>query len=435
VSETVIIRPQPGPQETFLRTKADIAIFGGSAGGGKTYSLLLEPLRHVNNPGFNGTIFRRESPEILNAGGLVDESSKIYPYLGAVFNKTRLLWTFPSGASVRFSHLQYEEDKHAWMGSQLCLIGWDELTRFTEDQFWYLLSRNRSLCGVKPYIRATCNPDPFSFVKRLLAPWLDRTYPNPAASGELRHFIRDNGLIHWVDATTPDAKSLTFIRSSIYDNKILLKQNPEYLANLKALPAIERARLLDGDWEAVQHGSLFQRKWFPILPTAPECLQKVRFWDLAATDSKRADYTAGVLLGKAADNSLCVLDVKQTRGTPHEIEGLIRKTAEEDGNSVAIWMEQEGGSSGKIVIDHYTRNVLQGFTFKGSPPKVSKVERANPVASFAERCSIPLLKNYWNDAFINELLAFPNPNVHDDMVDALSGAFAALNAKRIVRYV
>ncbi len=90
-----------------------------------------------------------------------------------------------------------------------------------------------------------------------LAPWLDRAHPQKAASGELRWFIRVDGKICWVDEGTPDARSVTFVRASVYDNKILLAKDPGYLSNLKALPAVDRARLLDGDWDVKREGLVY----------------------------------------------------------------------------------------------------------------------------------------------------------------------------------
>jgi hypothetical protein len=151
---------QPGPQQDFIATSADIAIYGGAAGGGKTYALLLEPLRHMDNSQFGAVIFRREAVQIMNEGGLFDTSYPIYSELGGHPKLSpQTVWTFPSNASIRFAHLHNEHDVNDWQGAQIPFIGYDELTHFTEQQFWYMLSRNRSMCGVRPYIRATCNPD------------------------------------------------------------------------------------------------------------------------------------------------------------------------------------------------------------------------------------------------------------------------------------
>ena len=261
----VEIRPQPGPQELFLSTPADIAIYGGAAGGGKTFALLMESMRHITNPKFGGVIFRRTMKQVTQEGGIWDESTMLFPGLKGSPNLTERYWTFPSGATISFAGLEHEHDKLNFQGAQLAYIGFDELTHFTEGQFFYLLSRNRSLCGVKPYIRGTCNPGP-GWVKKLLAPWVDKSFPNPAKSGELRWFRRDMDQLIWMDEkpvrtpckcleTTcqncfPPEKSLTFIRASVFDNKILLEKNPGYVTNLMAQNEYEKASLLRGEWDA-----------------------------------------------------------------------------------------------------------------------------------------------------------------------------------------
>jgi hypothetical protein len=269
VAPRATIRPQRGLQETFLSTSADIAIAGGSAGSGKTWSLLLEPVRHVTNPGFGGVIFRRESPQITNPGGLWDESQPLYACLGAVPMRSSLEWRFPSGAKMTFAHMEYDKDRLAWDGSQVPYIGFDQLEHFLESQFWYMLSRSRSMCGVRPYIRATCNPVPEDdrvggWLPKLLAWWIDQDtgYPIWPRSGVIRWFVRVNDGIVWGDSAEELAarlphvpvtdlrpKSLTFIPGTLEDNPALLRANPDYRANLQALPLVERERLLWGNWK------------------------------------------------------------------------------------------------------------------------------------------------------------------------------------------
>lgn len=126
----------------------------------KTFGLLLEPLRYMNNPDYNATIFRRDYTQVTSPGGLWDSSRKIYRYVkGSQPLKTpKLHWTFKRGASVNFAHLGCDEDCDDWQGSQLTMMGFDELTHFSEYQFFYMLSRNRTDSGVKPYVRATWQP-------------------------------------------------------------------------------------------------------------------------------------------------------------------------------------------------------------------------------------------------------------------------------------
>lgn len=264
------LKPQAGPQHAFAACDADIAVYGGAAGGGKTWSLLIDPLRWVGDPLFRGVIFRRTYPEITVSGGLWDESQELYPLVGGRSASTRLEWRFPSGASIVFRHLEHEKSKRSWQGAQTTYQGWDELTHYTSTQFFYVaLSRSRSRARVRPYIRATCNPEP-GWVKDFLAPWVDRKFDGPPArSGEVRAFVRVSGEVRWVPLGTPKSKTLTFIKASVYDNKILLRSDPDYLANLEALLPVDRARLLEGDWDVRREGLVYPGFESCLVESAP----------------------------------------------------------------------------------------------------------------------------------------------------------------------
>lgn len=248
----VSFAPNPGPQTEFYNSDADIVIYGGQAGGGKTFALVLEAAKHTKVKGFTAVIFRRTLADQKKAGGPWDQSYSLYRSLGGNDNQTELKWKFPSGASIAFGHLEHEKNKMDWDGSEITYIGFDELIHFTESQFFYLLSRNRSTCKIKPYVRATTNPGP-GWVKRLVAPWIDPLHEQHAQPGEKRWFTRDeNDAIKWVAAGTPGALSMTYIPASRYDNPPLMaKHGADYDAKLNALPADQRRRLKDGDW----HGS------------------------------------------------------------------------------------------------------------------------------------------------------------------------------------
>ena len=282
------IMPQPGFQERALATKADIAIIGGSAGGGKSFALLMEAARHQDVAQFSSVFFRRTSPQITNAGGLWDASQKIYPLLGAVSRENSMDWRFRGGAMVQMRHMQHENDRLAWQGTEVALIIFDELTHFTSKQFWYLLSRNRSTCGVRPYVRCSCNPEPDHWVAELVEWWIVQQefqadgspnprygLPIPERAGVLRYFTRHEDQMVWgatpeeVRAKAPhlftgplanvQPKSLTFIPGSVYENTKLLEIDPGYLGNLMAQDAAEKAILLDGNWKVKVDGlALYQ---------------------------------------------------------------------------------------------------------------------------------------------------------------------------------
>ena len=137
------IKPQRGPQEEFLSAQADIAIYGGAAGGGKSFALLMEPLRHIAKPGFSAVFFRRSTTQIRNPGGLWDESRKLYAPLGLTGKQTTLEWTHAIGGRIKLAHLEHEDTVYDWQGAQVALICFDELTHFTQSQFFYTESADR----------------------------------------------------------------------------------------------------------------------------------------------------------------------------------------------------------------------------------------------------------------------------------------------------
>jgi len=180
-------------------------------------------------------------------------------------------------------------------------------------------------------------------------------------------------------------------------------------------------------------GALFQRHWFGVVDRAPSLVRRVRAWDLAATPKDEAkardpDWTAGVLLGRDAAGTFYVLDVRRLRGTPQQVQALVRGTAESDGRGVPIWMEQEPGSAGVTVIDHYLR-LLAGFNFRGERSTGSKADRAQPLAAQAEGGAVKLVRGTWNADFLDEVELFPFGG-HDDIVDATALAFGRLAARK-----
>ena len=174
----------------------------GAAGGGKTYALLLEECRNSDNSLFNSVLFRRNNTQIFTNGGLWDSAMALLPLIGARPKKTpKPCFIFPSGAKVTFDHLERYSDCLSYQGSQIVFIGFDELTHFDEDVFWYMLSRNRSDSGIPGYIRATTNPDPDSWVRTFIDWWIGPDgLAIPERSGKIRWFIRINGEVHWGDS-------------------------------------------------------------------------------------------------------------------------------------------------------------------------------------------------------------------------------------------
>jgi predicted phage terminase large subunit-like protein len=452
-----IITPQKGAQERFLASKAQICIYGGAAGGGKTCGMLIDALRWKDVQGFGAVFFRKNYNQIFSQGGLWDESMKLYNGVRRAYPQLgRGRWVFrdkngKEAAKISFAHIERDQEVYKWQGSQICGLYFDELTHFSERIFFYMLSRNRSLCGVTPYVRASTNPDADSWVAKFIDWWIDPEtgYPIKERSGAIRWMLRRDEQIYWADTkeelieqfhlVTPEEvaepKSVTFIASTIYDNQILLKSNPSYLANLKALPVVERERLLQGNWKIKPAAGLFFKRTQVrhILDTDPlDVISWARAWDLAATaedEGGEPAYTAGVLMGKRKDGTYVIADVINKRLAANEVRQLIKLTAEQDRAKykvVHIRLPKDPGQAGKDQAQNYIK-FLSGFAVKAVAETGSKEARAEPVAAQWQAGNIDLVYGAWNEMYLDQLESFPMSR-YKDMVDATSAAFTELDS-------
>lgn len=449
------IRPQAGPQEAFLSSPADICIYGGAAGGGKTFGMLLDALHYVNVQGFGAVFFRKNHNQIFSEGGLWDNSVDLYSELpNAVPLMGLSQWKFENAkgrsvSKVSFRHIERDLDLGKWQGSQICGLYFDELTHFSEKTFFYMFSRNRSLCGVKPYTRASCNPDADSWVAKFIEWWIDPEtgYPIPERSGKIRWFIRIDEVIHWADTreelwerfnlvsdmARSKPKSVTFIAASVFDNKALMEKDPGYLANLEAMPLVERERLLHGNWKIKAAAGLFFKRTHvkDLLKAVPtDVVRWVRCWDLAAsekTESGDPAYTAGVLIGKRSNGRYIVADVINRQMSASDVRKTILMTAQMDRNrygDVRIRLPQDPGQAGKEQAQSYTK-FLAGFNVTTELESGSKVSRAEPLAAQWQAGNFDLLEGEWNDPYLLQLENFPDGKLKD-MVDASANGFLEL---------
>jgi hypothetical protein len=224
------------------------AFFGGAAGGGKSDCLVIEALRQVNVPNYKALILRKTYDSLKE---LVEKSMYYYPQAckKARFNGSALTWTFPSGAKIRFGNVQAKNFKTKYQGQQYDFIAFDELTHFTWEEYSWFFSRNRpSGPGTVCYIRSTGNPGGIGHG------WVKNRFVTPMPAGTP---IKEKTSIDGPGGTKYEFdRSRVFIPSTVFDNQILLKNDPNYLASLDALPAAERAALLEGNWDSF-HGQCF----------------------------------------------------------------------------------------------------------------------------------------------------------------------------------
>ena len=302
-----------------------------------------------------------------------------------------------------------------------------------------MLSRNRSTCGVRPYIRGTCNPDPDSFVAELIVWWIDQEtgYPIKERGGVIRWFCRVNDKIAWgasrqelIDQHVPECepKSFTFIPSTIHDNPALLKKDPGYLANLKALDVVTQARLLGGNWKIRPAAGLyFRREWVSVVDVAPADLDEVRYWDLAATEydgTNDPDWTVGWRMGRCRKTKrFYVKHVYRDRVGPFEVRQSLKNLASSDGTSVRIGLPQDPGQAGKAQAKDMVLD-LSGYSVSARPERGDKVTRFGPFSAQCKAGNVLFVRGDWNEAVFCSLESFDgNPKKHDDDADAAGGAF------------
>lgn len=419
------IPQKPTPhQAAFLLCNQREVFFGGSASGGKSSALLMAALQYVEHPQYRALLLRRTFQDLSQPGALIDRSKEWLKHTDAKWNESRKEWLFPSGAIVKFGYMDSENDKFNYQGAEYKFVGFDELTQFTEPMYTYLFSRlrrNMDQTGIPIRIRSAGNPGGIGHE------WVKKRFKSD---------IEEDPSLN--------AKRI-FIPAGLDDNPHVDKE--DYEESLAELDPVTRAQLRNGDWDIVAEGNLFKEAWFDgrmldAIPTGVSIIRKVRYWDLASTDEEKVrekkgdrDFTASCLMALGDDGNVYVLEMSQDRKSPAEIERLVKTKANRDAQpsraSTMIYMEEEPGASGVNTINMYARYVLMGYPFYGDKPGANKVERARPASSASENGYIYLIRGSWTTTFIREACAFPN-GIHDDMVDAFTGAFSKVAMSAIM---
>ena len=234
--ENVIFKANEGPQEEFLAAGETDVLYGGAAGGGKSYAMLIDPLRFAHRSAHRAIILRRSMPELRE---LIDKSRELYPkaFPGAKYKEVEKMWTFPSGAKMEFGFLERDADVYRYQGQAYSFIGFDEITHLPTEFAWnYLGSRLRTTDPeIEVYMRCTANPGGSG------AHWVKKRYIDPAPPND--SFRGADGLTR------------KFIPARLQDNPYLAKDG-RYEQMLASLPPTQRQQLLEGNWD-VAEGAAF----------------------------------------------------------------------------------------------------------------------------------------------------------------------------------
>lgn len=253
INTQVLFKPNPGPQTAFLSATEEEVLYGGGAGGGKSYAMLMDPMRYFHNPNFVGLLLRRTNDELRE---LKWESMKIYPkaFPGAVWKEKDSMWVFPSGAKFWMTYLERDEDVMRYQGQSFCWIGFDELTQYATPFAWqYLKSRLRTTDPeLKKHLsmRATTNPGGPGHA------WVKQMFVDPEVPGKA-FWARDletGEILSYPPGHEREGEPLfkrKFIPALLKDNPYLADDGA-YERSLHGLPEAQRRKLLDGDWSVIE---------------------------------------------------------------------------------------------------------------------------------------------------------------------------------------
>jgi predicted phage terminase large subunit-like protein len=418
--------PMSNRQQTRYLTDFRLeSLYGGAAGGGKSDALLMGALQFVDIPGYAALLLRRRITDLRQPGALLDRADHWFSGQGPRWKGRAHTWAFPSGAKVVFGFLDEERDKYRYQSAEFQYIGFDELTQFSESQYRYMFTRlRRPQLGEDPSLEELRVRSALSRI-----PLRMRAASNPGGRGH--EWVRRRWQLQLPAKMREELMPATrsFVKATLLDNPFV--DAVEYRRALGELDPITRAQMEHGDWVVRPEGQMIERQWFKIITIAPPDLLTgpVRYWDLAATErsakKKDPDWTAGALCSRTRTGQFVIHNVTRFRKSPGDTEETIRGVAERDGKEVAIWIEQEPGSSGKSIISHYRRNVLPEFIVQAHPKTRDKVTMAAPWAGRAQAGEVSVMEGGWVTDFFDEAESFPSME-HDDQIDAVSGAYAVM---------
>lgn len=408
-------------QHRALNADADITIFGGGNGGGKTQALIFLPMmaEYLERPGSACALFAESVPKLTQPGGLVDKCrtwyAPLHPDGEAGFHGTLRRWSFPTAGGGQSSiTLSFVGEPGQWDGMEAALVCIDQVEQVEERQFFSVVSRNRTTCGARPRVFATANPPEEGrehWLTRMLARggWIgDDGFPVLEMDGKKRYYARHSDTDEFLFADTPEEleadlprgrdgkvippKSVCFVQALVDDHPDAAFRDA-YRQTLASLQSFERKRRLEGNWFVTEEaGKYFNAKMFgepvPYVPTRTARL--VRAWDNAWSTSDKADWTPGVLESMEPDGAIYICDLLRFRGTISHVERAIELVAEVDGKGVTIRLPKDAGPAGALQSGIAQRLGAKGYTVILTKDVGDKLTRSKAYQACAERGQIRL---------------------------------------------
>tara|TARA_R110000822_G_scaffold29296_3_gene86344 strand:+ start:1131 stop:2615 length:1485 start_codon:yes stop_codon:yes gene_type:complete len=417
----VVFKPNAGPQTTFLVSPEREVLYGGAAGGGKSYAMLADPLRYMGHSAFSGLLLRHTTEELRE---LIQKSQDLYPKIwpGIKWSERRMQWTAPSGARLWMSYLDRDEDVLRYQGLAFSWIGFDELTQWATPYAWnYMRSRLRSTAADLPvYMRATTNPGGrgHHWVKKM---FIDPAPPNSRFDAT---DIDTGDVLRYPNGHAKAGKALfkrRFIPARLTDNPYLAESG-DYETMLLSLPEQQRRQLLDGDWDIKEGVAFteFDRRVHTMDPfSIPSNWVKFR-----SCDYGYSSYTGVLWFAVSPDERLIVYrELYVSKVLAADLAGMVLDLESGDGNikygvlDSSLWHKR--GDTGPSLAEQM---ILKGCRWRPSDrsrgSRVSgknEIHRRLQVDELTEESRLVFFNNCTN--IISQLPALPIDKKNPEDID------------------
>lgn len=386
-------------QKAFCMLPQMSAMAHGAGGTGKTELLLFLMLQYVHMPNYRCLVLRRTYKQLKMPNSILFRFHAKLRGMPYHWNGEDHIATFPSGAVIKFGHMENAANMFDYDSAEFHTIIIDEANQFSEEMLKFMFLRLR---------RTADDPIPLRY----------RLATNPGGISHL--YLRNT----YVENQGKD--------QDVFQMPFFMEDNPaldtvSYIKSLEKLDPVTYRRRRFGDWYVARQDVVIQHGWIKQIE-APFPGQKlyVRFWDLAATEPKKGkdpDYTVGTLISRDSIGRITIEDVQRFRLSPAMVEAKVRAVAELDKRNVYIRFEEEGGASGKSLVNYYTRQMPQ-YNVQGVRPGGPKLARWGPLAGQARAGNVFMVTGPWASEWLNEVTNVTGTDdPHDDQIDSAAGGY------------